>query len=72
MGMQSFRGAGGLGVYVSHVAKDDDAQILAEYEHSLLAQDTLAPSERRVERVLVGVATVLWIGIGALIAVWLV
>jgi len=72
MGMQSFRGAGGIGAYVSHVPADDDAQILAEYEHSLVAHATLTDRERRVERVLVGIAAVFRIGVGALVAVWLV
>ena len=71
MGMQSFRGAGGLGAYVSPPS-NHNADALGEYEHSSLAQDTLTEGERRLERLLVGVATVLWIGIGALAAVWLV
>src|SRR5215471_15018576 len=72
MGMQSFRGAGGLGAYVSHVSHDDDAKYLDEFEHSRLAHDTLSDSERRVERTLVAIATVLWVGVGVLVAVWLV
>jgi len=71
MGMQSFRGAGGGGEYVSPHGSDD-LQLVAEYEHTTLVQDTLTESERRLERVLVGVAAVVWIGIGALAAVWLV
>jgi len=71
MGMQSFRGAGGIGAYVSH-AGNDDAQILSEYECTALKLDALTNSERRVERVLVAIATVLWTGIGALVVVWLV
>jgi hypothetical protein len=71
MAMQTFRGAGGLGVYVAP-HPENDADSLGEYEHTPLAQDTLTASEQRLERVLVGVAAVLWIGIGTLVAVWLV
>jgi hypothetical protein len=46
--------------------------LLGEYEHTPLVQDTLTERERRLERVLVGVAAVVWIGVGALVAVWLV
>ena len=71
MAMQSFRGAGGLGAYVTpHVENEVDS--LGEYERTPLAQDVLTASEQRLERVLVGIATVVWIGIGALVAVWLV
>jgi hypothetical protein len=71
MGMQSLRGAGGGGAYVSPHGSND-LNLLGEYEHTPLAQDTLTASERRLERVLAGVAAVVWIGIGALAAVWLV
>jgi hypothetical protein len=71
MGMQSFRGAGGLGAYVSPPS-NGKAEALGEHEHTPLVQDILTEGERRFERLIVGVATVLWIGIGALAAVWLV
>jgi hypothetical protein len=69
--MQSFRGAGGGGAYFTPLG-GNDVDALGECEHRPLVQDTLSDSERRLERVLVGVATVVWIGIGALVAVWLV
>jgi hypothetical protein len=72
MGMQSFRGAGGLGAYVSPPS-NGKGDALGEHEHTPpLAQNRLTEGERRFERLIVGVATVLWIGIGALVAVWLV
>ena len=36
------------------------------------AQDVLTEQEQRVERVLVGVSTAVWIGIGALVVAWIV
>jgi hypothetical protein len=43
-------------------------------EHELvpLAHEVLSEQEQRVERVLVGVATAVWIGIGALVVAWVV
>jgi len=70
MGLQSFRGAGGGGAYFTSIGNDVDA--LGEHEHAPPVQDTLSDSERRLERVLVGVATLVWIGVGAAVAVWLV
>jgi hypothetical protein len=69
--MQSFRGAGGLGAYVTPHA-ENDLDSLGEYEQTPLTQDTLTASERRLERLLIGVAAVVWIGVGALVAAWLV
>ena len=37
-----------------------------------LAHDVLTEQEQRVERMLVGVAAAVWIGIGALLVVWMV
>jgi len=71
MGMQSFRGAGGGGAYFTSL-ESNNADALGEYEHTRLAPDTLTDREQRLERVLVGVATVFWIGVGALVAAWLV
>ena len=71
MGMQSFRGAGGGGAYFTSL-EPNTVDAFGEYERMQFAQDVLTDRERRVERVLVGVATVLWIGIGALVVVWLV
>jgi len=70
MGMQSFRGAGGGGAFSTPVARMDAP--FGEFELVPLAQDLLTEQERRVERVLVGVATAVWIGIGALVVAWIV
>jgi len=71
MAMQSFRGAGGVGAFSTPVARMD-ADPLGEYELAPLAQDVLTEREQRVERVLVGVATAVWIGISALVVAWIV
>ena len=71
MGTQSFRGAGGGGAFFTSVG-GSDIDVLGEHDRAALVLDTLSDSERRLERVLVGVATLVWIGIGALVAVWLV
>ncbi len=70
MGMQSFRGAGGGGAFSTPLPRID-ADPCGEYELAPLAQDVLTEREARVERVLVGVAAAVWIGIGALVATWL-
>jgi hypothetical protein len=71
MGMQSFRGAGGGGAF-STPALRIDADPFGEYELAPLAQDVLTEREQRVERLLVGVATAVWIGVGALVVTWMV
>ena len=71
MGMQSFRGAGGVGAFSTPVARID-SDSLGEYELAPVAQDVLTKEEQRVERLLVGVATAVWIGIGALVVAWMV
>ena len=71
MGMQSFRGAGGGGAFSTPVARIE-SEPLGEYELAPLAQDVLSAQEQRVERALVGVATAVWIGIGALVVAWMV
>jgi len=71
MGMQSFRGAGGGGAFSTPLAKID-SDSFGEYELAPLAQDVLTEQEQRVERVLVGVAAAVWIGIGALVVAWMV
>jgi hypothetical protein len=69
--MQSFRGAGGGGAFSTPLAKiESDA--FGEYELAPLAHDMLTERELRAERVLVGVATAVWIGIGALVVAWVV
>jgi hypothetical protein len=69
--MQSFRGAGGVGAFSTPVARTD-SDSFGEHELAPLPQDVLTEQERRVERVLVGVATAVWIGIGALVVAWMV
>ncbi len=71
MGMQSFRGAGGVGAFSTPVARIE-SDSFGEYELAPLAQDVLTVQEQRVERALVGVATAVWIGIGALVVAWMV
>jgi hypothetical protein len=71
MGMQSFRGAGGVGAFSTPVTRVEPAAF-GEYELALLAQQALTEQELRVERVLVGVATAVWIGVGALVVAWVV
>jgi len=71
MGMQSFRGAGGGGAFSTPVARFDSDPV-GEYELVPLAQDVLTEQELRIERVLVGVATAVWVGIGALVVAWMV
>jgi len=71
MGMQSFRGAGGGGAFSTPIARFD-SDSFGEYEPAPLAKDVLTVQEQRVERVLVGVATALWIGVGALVVAWMV
>ena len=71
MGMQSFRGAGGVGAFSTPVTRID-AEPFGEYEVAPLAQQVLTEREKRVERVLAGVATAVWIGIGALVVAWMV
>jgi hypothetical protein len=71
MGMQTFRGAGGVGAFSTPVARID-SDSLGECELAPLALDVLTEQEQRVERVLVGVATAVWIGIGALVVAWMV
>jgi hypothetical protein len=71
MGMQSFRGAGGGGAFSTPVARFD-SDPFGEFELAPLAQDVLTERELRVERMLVGVAAAVWIGIGALLVVWVV
>jgi hypothetical protein len=68
--MQSFRGAGGVGAFSTPVARID-SDPFGEYELAPLAQDVLTKRELRIERVLVGVATAVWIGIGALVVAWI-
>jgi hypothetical protein len=69
--MQSFRGAGGGGAFRTPLARIG-SDPFGEYELAPLAQDVLTEQEQRVERVLVGVATAVWIGIGALVVAWMV
>lgn len=71
MGMQSFRGAGGGGAFSTPVPRFD-SDPFGEFELAPLAQDVLTERELRVERMLVGVAAAVWIGIGALLVVWMV
>ena len=71
MGMQSFRGAGGGGAFSTPIARID-SDPFGEYELAPLAQDVLTEREQRVERMLVGVAAAVWIGIGALLVAWMV
>lgn len=71
MGMQTFRGAGGSGAFRTPAARIEPDP-LAEHERAPLAHDALTEQEQRVERVLVGVATAVWIGIGALVVAWMV
>jgi hypothetical protein len=71
MGMQSFRGAGGVGAF-STPATRIDSEPFGEHELAPLVQDGLTQQEQRVERVLVGVATAVWNGIGGLVVVWMV
>jgi hypothetical protein len=71
MGMQSFRGAGGGGAFSTPTLRTD-ADPFGEYELAPLAQDVLTEREQRVERLLVGVATAVWIGVGALVVTWMV
>jgi hypothetical protein len=49
-----------------------DSDPFGEYELVPLAQDVLTEKDQRVERVLVGVAAAVWIGIGALLVAWIV
>jgi hypothetical protein len=49
-----------------------DSDSFGEYELAPLAHDVLTAREQRVERVLVGVAAAVWIGIGALVVAWMV
>ena len=72
MGMQSFRGAGGGWRAFSTPIARIDSDPFGEYELAPRAQDVLTVPEQRVERVLVGVATAVWIGIGALVVAWIV
>jgi hypothetical protein len=69
--MQSFRGAGGGGAFRTPMATLD-SDPFGEYELVPLAQDVLTEKDQRVERVLVGVAAAVWIGIGALLVAWIV
>jgi hypothetical protein len=69
--MQSFRGAGGGGAFSTPIARID-SDPFGEYELAPLAQDVLTVQEQRLERVLVGVATAVWIEIGALVVAWMV
>jgi hypothetical protein len=69
--MQSFRGAGGGGAFCTPMATLD-SDPFGEYELVPLAQDVLTEKDQRVERVLVGVAAAVWIGIGALLVAWIV
>jgi hypothetical protein len=69
--MQSFRGAGGGGAFSTPAARID-SDSFGEHELAPLAQEVLTEQEQRVERVLVGVATAVWIGIGALVVAWIV
>jgi len=71
MGMQSFRGAGGGGAFCTPMARLD-SDPFGEYELVPLAQDVLTEKDQRVERVLVGVAAAVCIGIGALLVAWIV
>jgi hypothetical protein len=71
MGRQSFRGAGGGGAFSTPVARID-SEPFGDYQLAPLAQEVLTKQEQRVERVLVGVATAVWIGIGALVVAWMV
>ncbi len=71
MGTQSFRGAGGVGAFSMPIARIG-SDPYGEYELAPLAQDVLTEREQRVERVLVGVAAAVWIGIGALVVAWVV
>ena len=71
MGMQSFRGAGGGGAFSMPTARFD-SDSFDDYELAPVAQDVLSVQEQRVERVLVGVTTAVWIGIGALVVAWMV
>ena len=71
MGMQSFRGAGGGGVFSTPRAKiESDA--FGEYDLVPLAHDVLTEHEQRIERLLVSVAAAVWIGIGAVVITWMV
>jgi hypothetical protein len=49
-----------------------DSDPFGEYELVPLAQDVLTEKDQRVERVLVGVAAAVCIGIGALLVAWIV
>ena len=71
MGMQSFRGAGGGGAFSTPIARID-SDPFGEYELAPLAHDVLTEREQHVERMLVGVAAAVWIGIGALLVAWMV
>jgi len=71
MGMQSFRGAGGGGAFSTPVARFE-SNPFGEHELAPLAQEALSEQEMRIERVLVGVATAVWLGIGAAVVAWIV
>jgi hypothetical protein len=71
MGMQSFRGAGGGGAFSTPLARID-SESFGEYDVATLTQDVLTEKELRIERALVGVATAVWIGIGAFVVAWMV